>query len=137
MVTGRRFQVAPAADLDLLGFQVGLRTVLAGDDQRDERSGILSTTVRASRLERSRTPRRYSSLRSSSASMVSALIMPRSATPHTRCTPKRVCRRSITGISVVTSAVLPGHISQHTGRPVWSMITPTTLGGRSGRWSLL
>jgi hypothetical protein len=48
---------------------------------------------------------------------VSALIMPRSATTHTRAMAKRRRSRSITGISVVTSAVLPGHISEQTGRP--------------------
>ena len=53
--------------------------------------------------------------------MVSALIMPRSATTQTRPMAKRRRRRSITGMSVVTSAVLPGHISEHTGRPFWSI----------------
>ena len=45
------------------------------------------------------------------------LIMPRSATTQTRPMAKRWRRRSITGMSVVTSVVLPGHISEHTGRP--------------------
>jgi hypothetical protein len=67
--------------------------------------------------ERSRTPRIYSSRRASSSAIVSALIMPRSATTHTRVMSKRRRNRSITGITVVTSAVLPGHISEHTGRP--------------------
>ena len=49
--------------------------------------------------------------------MVSALIMPRSATMQTRPTAKRWRSRSITGMSVITSVVLPGHISEHTGRP--------------------
>ena len=49
--------------------------------------------------------------------MVSALIIPRSATTQTRPIAKRCRRRSITGISVVTSVVMPGHISEHTGRP--------------------
>jgi hypothetical protein len=49
--------------------------------------------------------------------MVASLIMPRSATTQTRPIAKRWRRRSITGSSVVTSAVLPGHISEHTGRP--------------------
>ena len=40
---------------------------------------------------------------------------------------KRWRRRSITGMSVVTSAVSPGHISEHTGRPSWSMMTLTTI----------
>ena len=53
--------------------------------------------------------------------MVSALIMPRSATTQTRPMAKRRRSRSITGISVVTSAVLPGHISEQTGRPSPSM----------------
>jgi hypothetical protein len=50
--------------------------------------------------------------------MVAARIMPRSATTQTRPMPKRPRRRSTTGTSVVTSAVLPGHISEQTGRPV-------------------
>ena len=49
--------------------------------------------------------------------MVSALIMPRSATMQTRPTAKRWRSRPITGMSVITSVVLPGHISEHTGRP--------------------
>jgi hypothetical protein len=49
--------------------------------------------------------------------MVAALIMPRSATTHTRTMPKRPRSRSTTGIRAVTSVVLPGHISQHSGRP--------------------
>ena len=50
--------------------------------------------------------------------MVSVLIMPRSATTHMRAMAEALLResRSITGISVVTSVVLPGHISEHTGR---------------------
>jgi hypothetical protein len=59
--------------------------------------------------------------------MVAALIMPRSATTQTRSMAMRLRRRSITGISVVTSAVLPGHISEQTGRPSWSMMTPTII----------
>ena len=35
--------------------------------------------------------------------------------------------RSVTGITVVTSAVLPGHISQQMGLPLLSSITPTTI----------
>src|SRR5216684_349531 len=42
------------------------------------------TVRRTSALLRSRTPRTYSSLRSSSAAMVAALIMPRSATTQIR-----------------------------------------------------
>lgn len=41
--------------------------------------------------------------------------------------------RSITGINVVTSAVSPGHNSEQTGRPSWSMTTPTIIWLRSGR----
>jgi hypothetical protein len=53
----------------------------------------------------------YNSRRASSSATVSALIMPRSATTHIRAMSKRWRSRSITGISVVTSAVFPGHIS--------------------------
>ena len=49
---------------------------------------------------------------------VSALIMPRSATTHTRAMSKRRRNRSITGIRVVTSAVLPGHSSNACGASV-------------------
>ena len=38
---------------------------------------------------------------------------------------------------VVTSAVLPGHISEHTGRPSPSITTARIICRRSGRWSLL
>ena len=65
--------------------------------------------------------------------MVSALIMPRSATTQTRAMSKRRRSRSITGISVVTSAVLPGHISEHTGRPSPSIRTARIICRRSGR----
>src|ERR1700716_1697626 len=47
------------------------------------------TVRRTSVLLRSRTPRTYSSLRSSSAAMLWALIMPRSATTQMRPTLKR------------------------------------------------
>ncbi len=67
--------------------------------------------------------------------MVAAEIMPRSATTQTRPIAKRRRRRSITGTSTVTSAVLPGHISEHTGRPAASITTPTIICIRSGRWS--
>jgi hypothetical protein len=43
--------------------------------------------------------------------------MPRSATMQTRDTEKRLRNRSATGMRLLTSAVLPGHISVHTGRP--------------------
>ena len=61
----------------------------------------------------------YSQPRSSfsSSSIVSLLIMPRSATMQTLVTPNRLRSRSTTGTSVVTSAVLPGHSSQQIGRP--------------------
>ena len=62
---------------------------------------------------------------------------PRSATTHTRAMSKRRRNRSITGISVLTSAVLPGHISEHTGRPSPSISTARMICRRSGRWSLL
>src|SRR4051794_37445142 len=82
-------------------------------------NGLLSasTTVRTSVSVRSRAPSTYSRPRSSSAAMVAAEIMPRSATTQTRPMPNRLRRRSITGTSTATSAVLPGHISEQTGRP--------------------
>ena len=55
--------------------------------------------------------------------MASALIMPRSATTQTRPIAKRLRSRSITGTNAVLSAVLPGHISEHTGRPSPSIST--------------
>src|SRR5512144_1624678 len=63
----------------------------------------------------------------SNAWIVSWLILPRSATMQTRRIPKRRCRRSTTGIRVVTSAVLPGHGSQQIGRPWPSRTAPTTI----------
>src|SRR5260370_21180519 len=82
---------------------------------RSTRSGtkgspLSSTILRTTASERSRAPRMYSSLRSSSPAMVAAEIMPRSATTQTRPIEKRCRKRSMTGSSVVTSAVLPGHI---------------------------
>ena len=77
-----------------------------------------------------------SSPRSSRAARVAAAIMPRSATTQTRPMPKRWRSRSITGSSTLTSAVLPGHISEQIGRPSASMTTPTIICCRSGRWSL-
>jgi hypothetical protein len=62
-------------------------------------------------------PRMWSSSRTSSAAIVSALIRPRPATTQTRAMAKRRRSQSTTGIKVVTSAALPGHISEHTGRP--------------------
>src|SRR5450830_387674 len=82
---------------------------------------------------RSRAPRMYSSLRSSSPAIVSAEIMPRSATTHTRPMLKRSRNRSITGNSVVTSAVLPGHISVQIGEPEPSTTRPRIICFRSGR----
>src|SRR6476659_5357181 len=55
------------------------------------------TVRRTSALLRSRTPRTYSSLRCSSAAMLWALIMPRSATTQMRPTLKRARNRSTTG----------------------------------------
>jgi hypothetical protein len=46
---------------------------------------------------------------------------------------KRRRSRSITGIRLVTSAVLPGHISEHTGRPSPSISTARIICRRSGR----
>ena len=55
--------------------------------------------------------------RASSSAIVSALIMPRSATMQTRPIANRWRSRSTTGIKLSMSAVLPGHISEQTGRP--------------------
>ena len=57
-------------------------------------------------------------------------------TTQTRLMRKRRCRRSIAGIRLVTSAVFPGHISVHTGRPSPSSSTARIIWLRSGRWSL-
>jgi hypothetical protein len=95
-----------------------------------------STTVRTRLSVRSRAPSTYSRPRSSRAAMVGAEIMPRSATTQTRPMPKRLRRRSMTGTSTLTSAVLPGHVSEQTGRPAASTTTPTIICIRSGRWSL-
>ena len=109
--------IAALADLDRLGFQFGECTAAAWHGERHERRRISDTVRVTSALLRSRTPRMYSSWRCSRAAMVGALIMPRSATTHMRPTPKRARSRSTTGSRVVTSAVLPGHSSQHSGRP--------------------
>ncbi len=66
--------------------------------------------------------------RASSSAIVSALIMPRSATTQTRLTRKRRCKRSIAGIRLPTSAVFPGHISVHTGRNHLVQVRPMVLG---------
>jgi hypothetical protein len=47
--------------------------------------------------------------------MVSALIIPRSATIDTDPIPNRLCNRSTIGTRLFTSAVLPGQSSYHTG----------------------
>jgi hypothetical protein len=72
--------------------------------------------------------------------MVLALTMPRSAMMQTRLSRKRsrsrvttgirprsglMCREASAALSVVTSAVLPGHISLQIGRPFSSMTTPS------------
>ena len=49
--------------------------------------------------------------------------------------PKRDRRRSTIGTRTVVSAVLPGNISVHTGRPLPSRTAATTICRRSGRWS--
>jgi len=59
--------------------------------------------------------------------------MPRSATMQIWPMAKRRRSRSITGIRLVTSAVLPGHISEHTGRPSPSISTARIIWRRSGR----
>src|SRR6516164_7824290 len=74
-------------------------------------------------------------LRVSSSASVAALIMLRSATTPMRAIKKRVLSRSITGNSVVTSVVLPGHSSEQIGRPRPSMTAASTTCFRSGRWS--
>src|ERR1700722_20528088 len=56
-------------------------------------------SARTSRLVRSRTPRMYSIFSASRAAMVSALIMPRSATMQASRIPKRSRRRLTTGNS--------------------------------------
>jgi len=71
--------------------------------------------------------------RASNPSIVAAEIMPRSATTQTRPMEKRWRRRSTTGSSVVTSAVLPGHISVQIGRPLPSTIKARIIWLRSGR----
>jgi hypothetical protein len=91
------------------------------------------TSVRTSLVERSRTPRMYSSPAFSSAAMVAALIMPRSATTQTWAMPKRSRRRWTTGISRVTSAVLPGHRKEANGRSSPSSTMPSTTCLRCGR----
>src|SRR5262245_55952146 len=55
-------------------------------------------------------------------------IMPPSAITHTRAISKRRRNRSITGIGAVTSAVLPGHMSEQTGRRSSSIGPPESLG---------
>src|SRR5512132_380967 len=73
-----------------------------------------STSSRTSLSLRSRTPRMYRSRRAASSATVSALIMPRSATTHTRAMAKRRRIRSITGISVVTlGGVARPHLRAH------------------------
>ena len=69
--------------------------------------------------------------------IVSALIIPRSATIQKRLMPKRCLNLSTTGSKLFTSAVLPGHISQQIGRPLSSRIAPTSVCFRYGLWSLL
>ena len=51
--------------------------------------------------------------------------------------PRDVKAPAITRISVVTSAVLPGRISEQTGRPSPSISPARIICRRSGRWSLL
>src|SRR4051794_18614697 len=128
--------VAPPLDLDLLA-----NSWVCSPLARSTQSGVngflsASTTVRTKVSVRSRAPSTYSSPRSSSAVMVAAEIMPRAATTQTRPMPKRLRRRSMTGTSTPTSAVLPGHISEQTGRPSASITTPRIICIRSGRWSL-
>src|SRR5215210_576021 len=134
--------VAPPLDLDFLDKELGLRAPGTRDAQGCKRPLVCEhdgahQAVRAlARLSvRSRAPSTYSSPRSSRAAIVSAPIMPRSATTQTRPMAKRRRRRSMTGTSTLTSAVLPGHISEQTGRPAASITTPTIICSKSGRWS--
>src|SRR6476659_3307621 len=109
--------VALTLDLDLLDEELGLLTAGPRDAQgsppaRGMHKGVnglssASTTVRTRLSVRSRAPSTYSRPRSSRAAMVGAEIMPRSATTQTRPMPKRLRRRSMTGTSTLTSAVLP------------------------------
>src|SRR5215204_5796366 len=107
---------------------------------RSIRSGVKgrvsSSTVRTRVSVRSRTPSTYSNPRSSKAAMVASEIMPRSATTQARVIPKRWRRRSMTGTSTLTSAVLPGIISVQIGRPSPSTTTARIICFRSGRWSM-
>ena len=60
--------------------------------------------------------------------MVSALIIPRSATTQTWPIAEAAAQASVArNPRVVTSAVLPGHISEQTGRACWSTMTPTII----------
>jgi len=96
--------------------------------------GLLSasTISRTSLSLRSRAPRIDSRPRASSSAIVSALIIPRSATRHIRVMPKRSRRRVTTGNSAFTSVALPGQVSEQIGRPSPSRTTPTTTWRRSG-----
>jgi hypothetical protein len=69
----------------------------------------------------------------SKASKVALLTIPRSATTVISRNLKRCCIRLTTGKSVLTSAVLPGHISEQSGRPWTSSVIPTTICFKSGR----
>src|SRR4051795_9902227 len=128
--------VAPALGLDFLDEELGLRAPARWTQSGVKGFWSASTTVRTRLSVRSRAPSTYSSPRSSRAAMVGAEIMPRSATTQTRPMAKRLRRRSMTGTSTLTSVVLPGHISEQTGRPSASITTPTIICSRSGRWSL-
>jgi len=68
----------------------------------------------------------YSIFSASSAAMVWALIMPRSATMQVLAMPKRSRRRRTTGNNIVTSAVLPGIRNEAIGRSASSSTMPST-----------
>ncbi len=104
--------------------------------ERHEWRRIVEYQSRTSLSLRSRTPRIYRSFRAYRSGTVSALIMPRSASTHTRAMSKRRRSRSITGMMVLTSAVLPGHISEQRA-PVAVDQAARIICRRSGRWSLL
>ena len=79
------------AQHDRLGLVVGLLAAFLHRQRHERRAGARSSSTRSrtSLSVRSRTPKMFRSRRASSSAMVSALIMPRSATTHTRAISKR------------------------------------------------
>ena len=112
--------------------------LLAGRPRDDlERFVVLQHPVLDFAVRRNPVPRMYSQPIASSFPSTLRLIIPASATTHTRSIPKRSSSRRATRARVVTSFVLPGHTSEHTGRPSRSRTIPRTNCLQSGRWSLL